>query len=96
MALITIEEELFNELLDRISQLTEEVYYHFGEDRNNIILDNQDVCLLLHITPQTLRTYRQSGLLPYTQIGRKFCYKRSDLNNLLQASTIHNNTRNGN
>ena len=46
-------------------------------------LDNQDVCLLLHISPRALQTLRDTGKLAYTQIDRKMYYKPKDVDKLI-------------
>lgn len=48
------------------------------------LLDNQDVCLLLDITPRTLQRYKRFGLLPYEKIKGKSYYKKSDVMNALK------------
>lgn len=43
------------------------------------LLDNQDVCQLLHISKRTLQRYRSSGELPYQTIYHKTYYRESDV-----------------
>ncbi|RGT50947.1 DNA-binding protein [Bacteroides intestinalis] len=49
-------------------------------------LGNDDVCSLLQISPRTLQSYRDNGILTYSQIGRKCYYKVSDIENLISQS----------
>ncbi|HJD93132.1 helix-turn-helix domain-containing protein [Bacteroides coprosuis] len=42
-------------------------------------LDNQDVCLLLNISLQTLQSYRNKGLIPYSMVGHKCFYKATEI-----------------
>jgi len=49
-------------------------------------LDHQDVCLILGISKRTLQTYREKGLLPYSQIRHKIFYKPEDVEKLLEMS----------
>lgn len=46
-------------------------------------LDNGEVCRLLNISKRTLQTYRDNGILPYSQINHKIFYKSSDIEMLL-------------
>ena len=46
-------------------------------------LDNGEVCRLLNISKRTLQTYRDNGILPYSQINHKMFYKSSDIEMLL-------------
>jgi hypothetical protein len=49
----------------------------FGE--NEKPLDNQNLCLMLHISPRTLQRYRSEGLLPFFKRGQEIYYKTSDV-----------------
>jgi len=46
-------------------------------------LDNQDVMQVLHVSPRTLQTLRSNGILPFSRIGNKLFYRRSDIQRLL-------------
>ena len=46
-------------------------------------LHNGDVCGQLNISKRTLQHYRDTGVLPFTQIGHKCYYKREDVEALL-------------
>jgi len=46
-------------------------------------LDNQNVMQILHISPRTLQTLRTNGLLPFSRIGNKIYYRRSDISRIL-------------
>jgi hypothetical protein len=46
-------------------------------------LDNQDVMQALHISPRTLQTLRSNGTLPYSRIGNKIYYLKSDILKIL-------------
>jgi hypothetical protein len=51
-------------------------------------LNNEEVCSLLHISKRTLQTCRDTGAIPYSQIGRKCYYKVSDVEQLINQSQI--------
>ena len=57
-------------------------------------LDSQDVMQSLHISPRTLQTLRTNGTLPYSRIGRKLYYKRSDILKILYDNYIMFKLRN--
>lgn len=42
-------------------------------------MDNQDVCMLLHVSKRTLQRYRSDGLLPYRMHRHKIYYRRADV-----------------
>ena len=50
-------------------------------------LHNGDVCRLLNISKRTLQHYRDTGVLPFTQIGHKCYYRREDVERLLQTKS---------
>jgi DNA-binding transcriptional MerR regulator len=37
----------------------------------------------LHISKRTLQTYRDTGIIPCSRIGRKYYYKTSDVERLV-------------
>ena len=56
----------------------------FGEEsKHTDWLHNGDVCRLLGISKCTLQHYRDTGVLPFAQIGHKSYYKREDVERLL-------------
>jgi len=86
MNTITIDEKTFNELIFRIEMFAEKVKVLCGqlcEKKLRKWYDNQDVCLLLNISPRTLQTLRTNGTLPYTQVNRKIFYKQEDVEGLI-------------
>ena len=46
-------------------------------------LDAQDVMQALHISPRTLATLRANGTLPFTKLGGRCLYRKSDLEKVL-------------
>ncbi|MDR1582839.1 MAG: helix-turn-helix domain-containing protein [Prevotellaceae bacterium] len=70
-------QKLYGEVRDiskhlKASKGTREV---FGE--NEMLLDNQDLCQMLHVSHRTLQRYRTGGLLPFLKRGQKIYYKAS-------------------
>ena len=43
------------------------------------LLDNFDMCKLLHVSKRTLQRYRSSGMLPYQMLYHKTYYKEEDV-----------------
>lgn len=60
--------------------------YNFLEGEQ--LLDNQDVCQLLHISKRTLQRYRSSGELPYQTIYHKTYYRESDVEAFIQTHFV--------
>ena len=44
-----------------------------------LLLDNQDLCQLLHVSKRTLQRYRSTGELPFQTVYKKTYYKESDV-----------------
>ena len=50
-------------------------------------LTGKEVCERLYISPRTLQDYRDTGVLPFSQIGHKCYYRREDVELLLQTKS---------
>ena len=42
-------------------------------------MDAQDVCLALGISKRCLQNYRDNGLIPHSNVGGKFFYRETDI-----------------
>jgi hypothetical protein len=49
------------------------------------LLDNQDLCLMLHVSNRTLQRYRTDGILPFLKRGQKIYYKVSDVHEFVYS-----------
>ena len=81
MEIVTIEKKTFEEMKSRFNQFSEHVRqlcsrYRPPEKMN--WLDNADVCEKLNVSKRTLQTYRDGGLLAYSQINHKIYYRLED------------------
>jgi hypothetical protein len=80
MEIVAIEKRTFEQMIQRFEDFAKQVNALCGQSRRNENwLDNKQVCELLKISPRTLQTYRDTGVLLYSQIGRKCYYKDSDI-----------------
>ena len=82
MEIVTIEKKTFEEMKSRFNQFSEHVRqlcsrYRPPEKMN--WLDNADVCEKLNVSKRTLQTYRDGGLLAYSQINHKIYYRLEDV-----------------
>jgi hypothetical protein len=55
----------------------------FSDDEK--LLDNQDLCLTLHISKRTLQRYRTEAELPYLKYGQKIYYKAADVEEFIYS-----------
>lgn len=55
-----------------------------------LLLDNQDLCQLLHVSKRTLQRYRNNGVLKFYSIYHKTYYKESDLHEFIRNNFDEN------
>ena len=58
-------------------------------------LSSEEICRLLMISKRTLQSYRDRGILPFAQVGRKIYYKDSDIDEYLNQHYIKSNYQKG-
>lgn len=85
---MTIEKKTFEEMKGRFNRFSEHVQqlcsrYRPPEKMN--WLDNADVCEKLNVSKRTLQTYRDGGLLAYSQINHKIYYRLEDVEAFITA-----------
>ncbi|GHS98183.1 DNA-binding protein [Bacteroidia bacterium] len=49
-----------------------------------LLLDNQDLCMMLNVSKRSLQRYRSLGWLPYKQIDQKMYYLQSDVERFIK------------
>lgn len=50
------------------------------------LLDNFDLCRMLHVSKRTLQRYRSTGELPYQLLRQKTFYKETDVLRFIEAN----------
>ncbi|MGZ3919646.1 MAG: helix-turn-helix domain-containing protein [Bacteroidia bacterium] len=73
-------DKLFEELQDIKNLLAVMNKYRFAEQ----YLDNKELCSLFKISNKTAQLLRQSGQLPFAQLGKKIYYRLSDIEVLFE------------
>lgn len=87
MDIVPIESKTFGQIKERFEDFSRQVKTLCGNGRDrDKWLDNDEVCELLQISRRTLQSYRDNGILLYSQIGRKCYYKVVDIENLINLS----------
>ncbi|WP_418754884.1 helix-turn-helix domain-containing protein [Eubacterium ventriosum] len=87
MDIIAIESKTFGQMKERFEDFSNQVRKLCGDNQDKKQwLGNDDVCGLLQISLRTLQSYRDNGILPYSQIGRKCYYRVSDVEQLINQS----------
>ncbi len=80
-----VKAENLSELLNEVKSLKEEIYAIKSKPVKGIY-NNKEIKELLGIQDKLLKKYRDDGLLSYHQIGDKFWYTQSDIDQFLQSS----------
>jgi len=87
MDIIAIESKTFNQMKERFKDFSRQVKDLCGDNQDKVQwLGNENVSSLLQISSRTLQSYRDNGILPYSQIGRKCYYRVSDVEQLINNS----------
>ena len=82
MEIVSIEKKTFEEMKERFgcfSRHVKELCARYRPPGKMNWLDGADVCEKLGISKRTLQTYRDRGLLPYSQINHKIYYQTEDV-----------------
>ena len=89
MDIVAIESKTFEQMKQHFEDFSRLVKNLCGDNQSKEKwLSNDDVCNLLQISKRTLQSYRDNGILSFSQIGRKLYYKVSDVENLINQSQI--------
>jgi len=89
MERIVLTEVDFKELQTKLEEITSQLKGLYKKDPlSEKWLDNQDVCMILKISTRTLQTYRDKGILPFSQISNKIYYKASDIEKHLEKNYV--------
>ena len=73
-------DRLMHELQELRELLAEMNKYRFAEQ----YLDNQELTRLLKISIRTAQQWRDNGIIPFAQLGKKIYYRLSDLEKLFE------------
>lgn len=80
MQVITIQSEAFHDITNKLDEILTKVKEEKGKQPlSDTWLDNAQVCELLKISSRTLQTYRDEGIISFSQTGSKIYYKASDI-----------------
>ena len=68
--------ERFDRLENRITKPPEKERHKFNGE---LLLDNQDLCIMLNVSKRSLQRYRSLGWLPFKRIDQKTYYLESEV-----------------
>jgi hypothetical protein len=76
--------ELFEPLLQRISQLEEKLNYASSDSE---YYRNKDLKKKFGLSDKTIQTYREVNILPFTFIGGIYYYRVEEINQILENNS---------
>ena len=86
MEIVNIDAQTFEKMLSKFESFAgrmEQLHRLHGTRDMGEWLDNQDVCLLLKISPRTLQTLRDNGTLAFSRINHKIYYTPEDVEKIV-------------
>lgn len=88
MKIITIDEEAWKKLNDRIDAIAEYVKGLENTSYDELWLNNHEVCQYLHISEKTLWRMRTKGEITYSKIYGQYFYTIGAIKNILNANAV--------
>lgn len=87
-----LDNENFEKWMERLSKKLNEICKDLKAlvntnevlDKDEKMLDNQDLAFMLKCSYRSLQRYRSNGILPYAKFGHKIYYRVSDIRAFLK------------
>lgn len=83
MEVISIESQAYRELVNKLDAIHQRLSEKEKQPKDQW-LDNQELMQLLKISKRTAQSYRDSGLISFSQVGNKIYYRLNDVEDLLK------------
>lgn len=82
---------MLSTLIENVEKLSLQLSEFQLTKSDDVIFDTQDVCQILNISKRTLAEWRSSKIISYSQIGKKFFYRKSDIDILIRSHYVQKN-----
>ena len=87
MTMVVLPQETLDEIMDVVRRAAD------NQDAKSAAKDDEwltseEARKILGVSPKTWQNYRDRGIIPFTQTGRKIYVLRSDLDNYLKSHRI--------
>ena len=92
METITIESEAYQKIVSQIEEIAN--YIHSKKrtaNEQDRWLGNDEVCVILGVSPRKMQRLRSNGVISYSIIGKSVYYRASELHKMLEKQIIHAN-----
>lgn len=88
MKIITIEEEAWQQLNNRINAIADYLKRLEDTSYNDLWLNNHEVCQYLHISEKTLWRMRTKGEITYSKMYGQYFYTIGAIKDMLNANVV--------
>ena len=85
MEAIILSTQQYKELVNRLDTLNKKLEEN-QKSPTDTFLDNQEFLQLMNISKRTAQTWRDEGIVSFSQIGSKIYYRMSDVQKLLDKN----------
>jgi len=82
MQAIILSTQQYTDLVNRLDELNKKLEEK-QKNPQDTFLDNQEFLQLMNISKRTAQTWRDEGVISFSQIGSKIYYRMSDVQKLL-------------
>ena len=85
MEAIILSTQQYKDLVNRLDDLNKQLEEKQKKPQDTF-LDNQEFLQLMNISKRTAQTWRDEGIVSFSQIGSKIYYRMSDVQKLLDKN----------
>jgi hypothetical protein len=85
MEALILSKEQYETLLKEMGEI-KSVLSEKQKNPNDLFLDNQEFLQLMNISKRTAQTWRDEGIISFSQVGGKIYYRMSDVEKLLDSN----------
>lgn len=85
MNAVILTQQQYDEILNRIDEIKSEVK-NTSKTNGDEFIDNADFIQLMKISKRTAQTWRDDGIISFSQVGSKIYYRMTDVQKLLDCN----------
>ena len=85
MDAVILTKDQYQNLLAHIEEIKSSITLS-GKDSKDPFLDNQQFIQLMNISKRTAQSWRDEGIIAFSQVGGKIYYRMSDVQKLLDSN----------
>ena len=85
MQAVILTSDQYSDLVSRLEAIQSELSKKQA-NREDVFLDNQQFLQLMNISKRTAQTWRDEGIISFSQVGSKIYYRMSDVQKLLDRN----------